>query len=488
MSSRKASTSWMSKPRSHLTVNCCWRISSGLMRIAAGLLPDLGGDPVQHRDQEFLQEVKHENHDHGREVEPELMHRQPLAHRSQHRLGHPVQEAHEGVGGVGAHPRKDRPRDDDPDVGDDDQVDEVRQRDEEVIDDEHHFGPCPSSRERWVARSTALMNVVRIPPSSSAAMPAIEVPPGEQTISLTAPGWSPVSRSSVAAPRTVWVARVIAVIRSSPIRTPPSASDSITTAMYAGPEPDRPVTASISSSPSTTTRPTALKISPAVSRSPASSPSAFATAVTPSRTRAGVFGITRMRRASLCRSARIFAVETPAAIEIKSFRRVTAGAISVNTASMICGFTARITMSAWRISSALSDATWIPYWRLSSLRRSRRTSVAWIASAGTRFAARSPLMSASPMLPAPTKPTLRPLIVIVPPVASDEGGDPPHLLVVRRSPCRPGLSSRLPRSPPRSRRSFPSTARKGRVARRAFAARGTRRARRRAPSPPEESP
>src|SRR5207249_2287632 len=81
----------------------------------------------------------------------------------------------------------------------------------------------PSSRERWVARSTALMNVVRIPPSSSAAMPAIEVPPGEQTMSLTAPGWSPVSRSSAAAPRTVWVARVIAVIRSSPIRTPPSA-------------------------------------------------------------------------------------------------------------------------------------------------------------------------------------------------------------------------------------------------------------------------
>jgi len=81
-------------------------------------------------------------------------------------------------------------------------------------------------------------------------------------------------------------------------------------------------------------------------------------------------------------------VETPAAIEIKSFRRVTAGAISINTASMICGFTARITMSARRISSALSDEIWIPYWRLSSLRRSRRTSVAWIASAGTRFAAR----------------------------------------------------------------------------------------------------
>src|SRR2546428_8003020 len=368
------------------------------MRInASGLLPDLGGDPIQHRDQEFLQEVKHENHDHGREVEPELMRRQPLAHRSQHRLGHPVQEAHEGVVGIGAHPRKDRPRDDDPDVGDDEQVDEVRQRDEEVIYDEHHFGPCPSSRERWVARSTALMNVVRIPPSSSAAMPAIEVPPGEQTMSLTAPGWSPVSRSSVAAPRTVWVARVIAVIRSSPIRTPPSASDSITTAMYAGPDPDRPVTASISSSPSTTTRPTALKISPAVSRSSASSPSAFATAVTPSRTRAGVFGITRMRRASLCRTARIFAVETPAAIEIKSFRRVTAGAISVNTASMICGFTARITMSAWPISFALSDETWMPDWRVGAFWGARPPAGAGVAPPRPRVDPRGAFLGVPPL-------------------------------------------------------------------------------------------
>ena len=37
---------------------------------ASGLLPDLGGDSVQHRNQELLQEVKHENHDHGRESSP----------------------------------------------------------------------------------------------------------------------------------------------------------------------------------------------------------------------------------------------------------------------------------------------------------------------------------------------------------------------------------------------------------------------------------
>src|SRR6058998_1582576 len=351
-------------------------MSSGLMRIdASGLLPDLGGDSVQHRDQEFFQEVKHENHDHGGEVEPDLKGPQSLAHGPQRRLGHPVHEAHERIVRVGAHPGEDRPRDDDPDVHDDDHVEQTRHRTDEVAGDEHYFGPCPSSRERWVARSTALMNVVRSPPSSSAAIPAMVVPPGELTMSLSAPGCSPVSRRSFAAPSTVWVARVIAVARSRPMRTPPSASDSITIATYAGPEPDRPVTASRSSSPSTTTRPTAPKISRATSRSPGSSPSAFAIAVTPSRTRAGVFGITRMRRESLCRRARILSVATPAAIEIRSLRRVTTGAISVATASMICGFTARITISAWRTRSALSDESWMPYCRSSSFRRSGRTSV-----------------------------------------------------------------------------------------------------------------
>src|SRR3989442_5108751 len=44
------------------------------------------------------------------------------------------------------------------------------------------------------------MKVVRIPPSSRAAIPAIEVPPGELTMSFRAPGWRPVSIRSLAAP------------------------------------------------------------------------------------------------------------------------------------------------------------------------------------------------------------------------------------------------------------------------------------------------
>ena len=47
--------------------------------------------------------------------------------------------------------------------------------------------------------------------------------------------------------------------------------------------------------------------------------------------------------------ARIVAVDTPAATEIRSLPGV-AGAISSSTAPMICGLTARMTTSAWRTS------------------------------------------------------------------------------------------------------------------------------------------
>ena len=87
-----------------------------------------------------------------------------------------------------------------------------------------------------------------------------------------------------------------------------------------------------------------------------------------------MFGITRMRRASRFSIARIFAVDTPAAIEIRSFWRVTAGAISRSTGSMICGFTARITTSQRLTRSELSAAAWIPNCFASSVRRSPRTS------------------------------------------------------------------------------------------------------------------
>src|SRR5207244_7068068 len=353
-------------------------------------------ETVEDRHEELFEEVQRKDHDHGGEIEPHRQRGQAVTDGTEHRLGGAIQEAHDRVVGVRVDPRQQRPGDDEPDEHDDDEVHQIGDRAQEVRPDEHRriltqpAVPRPSSFERCVARSTALMNVVRMPPSSSAATPAIDVPPGLDTMSLRAPGCRRVSSSSLAAPSTVWVASVIAVMRSSPIFTPPSARDSITRATYAGPEPERPVTASMRDSSRTTTRPTALKISPATSRSPGSRPSALAIAVTPSRTSAGVLGMTRMSRASLPSPARSLGVETPAAIEMRSFRRVTAGAISLRTSSMIWGLTARITTSARRTSSPLPAATWMPYWRSRSLRRSCRTSVAKIASAGTRFAASRP--------------------------------------------------------------------------------------------------
>src|SRR5262245_22500799 len=107
-----------------------------------------------------------------------------------------------------------------------------------------HFPWRPSSRARFVAVSTALMSVVRRPPSSSVCKPAIAVPPGDVTMSLSRPGCSSVSSNSLAEPITVCAARRCALRRESPTLTPASASASRMRKMYAGPEPDRPVTAS----------------------------------------------------------------------------------------------------------------------------------------------------------------------------------------------------------------------------------------------------
>src|SRR5512147_333246 len=221
-------------------------MSWGVMRIGTSdSLPEAVGQDAQRAHEERLEEVNGEDHDHQRQVDAELVGRQPPADRPQEGLGHVVQEAHDGVGRVRIHPRQDRARDDDPEVRVEHELDEGGDGVDEVAGDEHYAGPRPSSRERSVARSTARMNVVRMPPSSRAAMPAMVVPPGDDTISLSAPGCSPVSASRRAAPSTVWVASVIAVARSRPIFTPPSASDSTTSATYAGPEPESPVTASI---------------------------------------------------------------------------------------------------------------------------------------------------------------------------------------------------------------------------------------------------
>src|SRR5215469_10565687 len=152
--------------------------------------------------------------DHRREIEtPGLPRRQDLSDGPEHRLGEAVQHAHDRMIRAQVDPGDESGGDDDPDVDVEDFLQEPQD--------------APSSRDRRVARSTAWMRARRNPPSSRAAIPAMVVPPGEETMSLSCPGWTPVSRTSRAEPSTVCAARVIAVARSSPIFTPPSASASM---------------------------------------------------------------------------------------------------------------------------------------------------------------------------------------------------------------------------------------------------------------------
>ena len=55
-------------------------------------------------------------------------------------------------------------------------------------------------------------------------MPSMVHPAGVVTASFSSAGWLPVCSTICAAPSTVCVARIIAVVRSRPIFTPPSAS------------------------------------------------------------------------------------------------------------------------------------------------------------------------------------------------------------------------------------------------------------------------
>src|SRR5262249_43367419 len=96
---------------------------------------------------------------------------------------------------------------------------------------------------------------------------------------------------------------------------------------------------------------------------------------------------------------------TPAAIEITNARGFKCGAIWSHTGVRICGFTDRTTISERRSTSSLCAVAWMPgYLCISSWTRSRRGSLPAICAGSTTFAESSPLISASAMLPAPTKP------------------------------------------------------------------------------------
>src|SRR5438105_1593187 len=89
--------------------------------------------------------------------------------------------------------------------------------------------PVPSSVARRAAASTASINAARTLPRSRVCSPAMVVPPGLATMSLSTPGCDPVSSTILAAPRTVCAASAVATSRGKPTRTPPSLSASIMT-------------------------------------------------------------------------------------------------------------------------------------------------------------------------------------------------------------------------------------------------------------------
>ena len=80
---------------------------------------------------------------------------------------------------------------------------------------------------------------------------------------------------------------------------------------------------------------------------------------------------------------------------------------------MICGLTARITTSASATSARLDVAARMPYCLAICSSRSARASVAAMDEAGTSPVCSRPLMMASPMFPAPRKPTFLSLMLTV---------------------------------------------------------------------------
>ena len=121
----------------------------------------------------------------------------------------------------------------------------------------------------------------------------------------------------------------------------------------------------------------------------------------PSWTTAGVFGIARTTGTPLPRWRSIVAVGIAAAIESTVCSGWISGPISPSSASMSCGLTAITTSAAPAAASAFERVTSIPWRsRSSAARSSRRVEAA--SSAGARQPDESrPLISASPIWPAP---------------------------------------------------------------------------------------
>mmetsp|Transcript_23867 Transcript_23867/g.61275 ORF Transcript_23867/g.61275 Transcript_23867/m.61275 type:complete len:223 (-) Transcript_23867:437-1105(-) len=188
-----------------------------------------------------------------------------------------------------------------------------------------------SSSARLAAAFTAFMKAARRPPTSSWCTPAIVVPAGEHTASLSCPGCLPVSTTILAEPITVCAASCREISRGRPAATPPSASASMARNTYAGPLPLTAVTALNSFSSHSTQVPTEdiSSITAAPSSAVAFAPRHIAAAV--ALTRQGVLGMTRMILALGPAADCIVPTVTPAAIETTTWLSVRNSAASFKT-------------------------------------------------------------------------------------------------------------------------------------------------------------
>jgi len=247
---------------------------------------------------------------------------------------------------------------------------------------------------------TASSIAARSRADSSSRSPAAVVPPGDVTAARNAAGPSSLWASNVAEPSSVCSTSFSDTSRVNPTSTPASIIASATRKTYAGPDPDRPVTASSADSLTVTTIPTAPSKRDARSRCwlVAWRPAAIADA--PNPTSAGVLGIARTTGRPGA-SASNDAIVTPAAID----NTRVSGRSEVSAASRLAatspGLTATITTSASATAHAgLGTTRTFGKSRSSSRRRSASTSATDSAS-GSHPPSSSPPSSAEPIFPPP---------------------------------------------------------------------------------------
>ena len=202
-------------------------------------------------------------------------------------------------------------------------------------------------------------------------------------------------------PESVSVARASARLRGSPALTPPSAKASTSRATKPGPEPESPVTASMSDSSASCTRPTAASSSSTRARSLAGTSGVWQTTDTPRPIRHGVLGITRTMRRLPVTSASVCSVN-PATIETTTASGVRAAENSRQAAAACCGLTARNTILAGAAAAAPLSAKRIPGTRAARRSRAAGTGSCTVISDGCSSPARQkPSASASAICPPP---------------------------------------------------------------------------------------